>query len=330
MIKQRNHIGIISSFPLSEIGGMYDYNFTNSSNKSLGGIFSQKEFVTEIWGMIAGDANGDGQIDNRDKNDKYFDEYLNTGYYSGDLNMDGIVNNSDKILKWKPNSGKGWTIPISSQAFVCGNDLTDSRDGQIYNTVQIGTQCWMAENLNIGSMVLGSTNQTNNSTIEKYCYGNISFNCNTYGGLYQWNEMMQYSSTPGAQGICPIGWHLPTDAEWCILENEVDVGSISCSILGDRGIDAGGNLKEVGTQHWISPNIGATNQSGFTALPGGFRYTASGNNFAYSGTYAIFWTSTLYNSNNAYYRRLLNNAVTIYRYYSEINNVGESVRCVKN
>ena len=86
----------------------------------------------------------------------------------------------------------------------------------------------MAENLNVGTRISGSSNQTNNSIIEKYCYDDLEANCNTYGGLYQWDEAMQYSATEGVKGICPTGWHLPTDAEWTTLadflaENQLPV-----------------------------------------------------------------------------------------------------------
>jgi len=90
--------------------------------------------------------------------------------------------------------------------------FTDARDGKTYNTVLIGTQCWMRENLNIGTRIDGSQNQTDNGTIEKYCYDDLESNCDIYGGLYQWDEAMQYVTTQGVQGICPAGWHLPTDA----------------------------------------------------------------------------------------------------------------------
>ena len=96
----------------------------------------------------------------------------------------------------------------------------------------------MAENLNVGTRINGSGSQTNNSTIEKYCYDDNEANCTTYGGLYQWDESMQYSTMPGVQGICPTGWHLPTDAEWTTLT----------TYLGGEGI-AGGKKKETGTTH---------------------------------------------------------------------------------
>ena len=142
----------------------------------------------------------------------------------------------------------------------------------------------MKENLNIGTLIENNTNQTDNDVIEKYCY-----DCNTYGGLYMWDEMMQYSSTPGVQGICPLGWHLPTDLNWCILEQTVD-NTIFCYTGDWRGIDGGGKLKETGTIHWTPPNAGATNSSGFTALPGGLidpgGYTYNQGNGGY------YWTSS--------------------------------------
>ncbi|MCD4680222.1 MAG: hypothetical protein K8S00_07525, partial [Bacteroidales bacterium] len=134
--------------------------------------------------------------------------------------------------------------------FKCGKPFTDLRDGQAYNTVQIGDQCWMAENLNIGERISSSMNQTNNGVIEKYCINNPG-NCDEYGGFYQWNEMMEYSTIAGSQGICPNGWHVPTYDEWTILY----------SYLGGYEV-AGGKMKESGTLHWLPPNTGATNESG--------------------------------------------------------------------
>jgi uncharacterized protein (TIGR02145 family) len=199
--------------------------------------------------------------------------------------------------------------------------MTDVRDNQTYNTVQIGTQCWMAENLNIGTMVPGTTEMTNNSVIEKYCYENNIAKCDVYGGLYQWNEMMEYSTSPGVQGICPATWHLPTDAAWSILT----------AFLGGEGI-AGGKMKttgtiEAGTGLWYAPNTGATNESGFTTLPGGYR---SGNSsFYYLGSYGEFWSSTVYLTAFAWSRNLGYSSTAVtgpfgYKYY------GYSVRCVKD
>lgn len=89
---------------------------------------------------------------------------------------------------------------------------------QIYNTVQIFNQCWLNENLNIGFRINNILDQEDNSVIEKYCYNNDFTKCDIYGGLYQWDEMMQYVEIQGVQGICPTDWHIPTDNEWKILE----------------------------------------------------------------------------------------------------------------
>jgi len=138
----------------------------------------------------------------------------------------------------------------------------------------IGTQCWFKENLNVGTMINGTHNQTNNSVIEKYCYNNLTSNCDIYGGLYQWGEMVQYLNgtsntttwnpppTGNVQGICPTGWHIPKDAEWTVLT----------TYLGGVSV-AGGAMKETGNAHWSSPNTGATNSSGFTALGSGLRWS---------------------------------------------------------
>ena len=168
-----------------------------------------------------------------------------------------------KIVAWddQGNSTESavWSFTTMPEQvpFVCGDLFVDERDNNTYSSVQIGTQCWMAENLQIGTRIDGSEDQTNNASIEKYCYDNNDSNCDTYGGLYQWDEMMEYGATSGAQGICPTGWHVPADDEWCTLENYVDAGTISCSETGWRGTDVGGNLKETGFAHWSSPNTGA-------------------------------------------------------------------------
>ncbi|MFP4471865.1 MAG: FISUMP domain-containing protein, partial [Bacteroidales bacterium] len=130
--------------------------------------------------------------------------------------------------------------------FNCGDPLIDVRDGQSYATVQIGDQCWMAENLNLGERIDGSEEMADNGIIEKYCYDDDPANCETYGGLYQWNEMMQYN-TAGSQGICPEGWSVPTDEEWKTLEGTVDsqypVGDPIWDNTDFRGFDVGLNLK---------------------------------------------------------------------------------------
>lgn len=205
-------------------------------------------------------------------------------------------------------------------------------EGQKYYTVQIGGQCWMKENLNVGTKISGSQSSTNNGAIEKYCYDNITANCDIYGGLYQWNEMMQYTSDTTAQGICPEGWHIPTDYEWKVLEGTVD----SQYSVGDpewngelwRGFDAGGNLKETGTIHWNSPNTGATNEIGFTALPGGYLVSSTGS-FYSDNVMGYFWASTEIDDQGAWTRLFTWNEAGVYR-CGNYKHAGNSVRCIKD
>lgn len=212
------------------------------------------------------------------------------------------------------NSNYQFDIQIHEYGCLGILTVTDPRDGQVYPTIQIGNQCWLQKNLNIGTMINSSQNQTNNEIIEKYCYNDIELNCNIYGGLYHWDEAMQYLTTAGVQGICPAGWHLPTDAEWTALT----------TFLGGESV-AGGKLKETGTTHWASPNTGATNESGFTALPAGGR----GIHFNSLGLWTFFWSSTEYSSTISWSWYLYYSDTGVYR-YSFFNSLGFSVRCLRD
>ena len=150
---------------------------------------------------------------------------------------------------WVKAFSNGSVILQSSAVQSCPATVTYA--GRIYNTVLVGTQCWLKENLDIGTRIDGSQNQTNNGMIEKYCYADNPLNCDTYGGLYQWDEAMQYVTTQGAQGICPPGWHIPTLAEFQTL---------SSAVSGD-----GNALKR---QDQGSGSGQGTNTSGFFVLRG--------------------------------------------------------------
>ena len=167
-------------------------------------------------------------------------------------------------------------------------------DENYYNIVTIGSQTWMAENLKATSYTDGieippvtDNSAWNNLTTPGYCWYNndkASFG-NTYGALYNWYVVDAASN--GGKNVCPNGWHVPTDVEWSTLASFVDP-TLTVS---------GGMLKEAGTTHWESPNTGATNESGFTALPGGFR----DNNGRFSndgkiGNIGYWWTSTEFES----------------------------------
>jgi len=199
--------------------------------------------------------------------------------------------------------------------------------GKLYNTVQIFSQCWIKENLDIGTMLQPGEEPEPNGIIEKYCYENNPVNCVLYGGLYTWEEMMKHSSNPGIQGICPEGWHLPTDEEWKILEGVAD----SQYIIGDpiwdtdweRGNDAGTNLKS--TDSWLFEGNGI-DKYGYTALPGGYYIMFS---FYSLGELGSWWTSTVTNSNYAW-GRYMNSQKSGVERISQHKEEGYSVRCVKD
>lgn len=197
--------------------------------------------------------------------------------------------------------------------FNCG-DVTVSYGGKVYNTIFIGDQCWLKENLDIGTFILKSTEQSDNggsNYIEKYCYNDEESNCITYGGLYMWDEAMNYSTTEGTQGICPQGWRIPTLAELETLKSEV--------------ADDGNALKEVGQ----GSDAGAgTNTSGFSALLAGYvTYLGHGKVWGGLGTETQIWSSTLFSTYFPYNLFLAG-------YNSNISNspnhkdYGSSIRCI--
>jgi len=209
----------------------------------------------------------------------------------------------------------------------CSDPFYDPRNGEMYNTTLIGWQCWMAENLNIGKMLNGNEEMTNNGIIEKYCYDNDTLNCDEFGGLYQWYEMMQYNAMSGTQGICPEGWHIPTDDEWKILEGTVDsqypVGDTIWNNKGWRGFDAGLNLK---SKYGWRDNGNGTDLYDFKALPGGWRTESGG--FSNITNRAFFWTSSEYDSDA--WERYISYGGGKVGNWDFYKTFGHSVRCLKD
>jgi uncharacterized protein (TIGR02145 family) len=202
-----------------------------------------------------------------------------------------------------------------SSVYNCGESFTDLRDGITYQTVIIGGQCWMKENLKYLPNVTSSSNGSSTSAYY-YVYGyqgtsvmeaKATTNYQIYGVLYNWTA---------ALNTCPQGWHLPSDGEWTVLTD----------YLGGSTV-AGGKMKTTGTTNWYSPNTGATNSSGFSALPGGYRNGYGGYNFiSYDG---MWWSATDYSSTFSWLRYLnFDNANTS---RGSINKeLGFSVRCVRD
>ena len=191
-------------------------------------------------------------------------------------------------------------------------------NGHVYETIQIGYQIWMAENLNVyhyrdGSIIpnISSVEDWTNTTSGARCfYDNSASSEEVYGGLYNWYAV------DDSRNLAPEGWHVPTSEEWYIM-------------IDFLNSDVGGKLKETGTVHWNSPNTGATNETGFNALPGGYRDSYWGD-FGDLGNYAYFWDATATsNGTGAYYHSLSFNSSTIIRsWYWERR--GKSVRCIKD
>jgi len=196
----------------------------------------------------------------------------------------------------------------------CGSLLTDLRDGKQYPTVKIGTQCWIAASLNYGQQVNSSLSQRDNCVAEKYCYNDLPAGCLFSGGRYQWDEVMAYQSAQGLQGLCPPGWHIPTEAEWITLFNQYQ----------NNGF-AGSALK-------------VTGYSGFNALLGGFQ----GFNMVWNYGPAhpvlratLYWSSTARGPDKAWAHGM-NEVVSDTEYtpsvsiYPSLRNNAFSVRCLKD
>ena len=198
----------------------------------------------------------------------------------------------------------------------CG--IVTDIDGNEYGTVLIGNQVWMSENLKVTKYKDGTAIPTghsnsvwsNLSSGAYAVYDDDDVNTDTYGFLYNWYAV------DDSRIIAPDGWHVPTDDEWTTLTD----------YLGGTSV-AGGKMKETGTEHWGSPNTDATNESGFTALPGGYRdYYGYYNNQGFSG---YFWSSTELSSNYAWYRLLNYNTSGVYR-TNDNKTYGFSLRCVRD
>ena len=189
----------------------------------------------------------------------------------------------------------------------CPEVQTVEYQGQTYNTVQIGDQCWLRENLNVGEMIDGNVNQGDNNILEKYCPDDEERNCEIYGGLYTWDEAMLYSNADSSQGICPDGWHIPALSEYEELSNYVN----------DNG-----KALMISRKEWNTKFIDGVNLTGFTALFAGDYYS----NFK-EGAY--LWSSTEYQENGA-------DLIYLYTTSDELTKWGRfkdsrySIRCIKN
>ncbi len=211
------------------------------------------------------------------------------------------------------NSTPAVTINVQNNPFSCGGMLTDVRDGKQYKTSNVGGRCWMTENLAYGTVLNPQSKpQTDNCINEKYCL-NTDPACSQYGGLYQWDELMRYASTSADQGICPPEWHIPSEAEWQSLIN-----NISVSVTPPADALAGSFLKDP----LLNP--------GFFALFEGLYYINNTWSFT-SGTLTatMYWTSTANGPERATARSVNVITPSVSRYMGSRGNAF-SVRCIKD
>jgi uncharacterized protein (TIGR02145 family) len=222
-----------------------------------------------------------------------------------------------------------WYVFNTSPAFC--QTITDI-DGNVYQTITIGNQIWMAENLKVTHYrngdaipyVIGDPDWRNLTTGAYFYYDYNASNAAVYGCLYNWYAVHD------SRNIAPTGWHIPTDEEWKTLEKYLGMSQASADATVWRGTDEGGKLKENGLSHWLSPNTGATNESCFSALPGGYRESGGGNDMGYS---AYFWSSTessVQYEDDLAWNRLLSWSNSQIRRYTDYKTDGFSVRLVSD
>jgi uncharacterized protein (TIGR02145 family) len=232
-------------------------------------------------------------------------------------------------------SGTAVTLSVNIPG---ASSITDI-DGNTYETVQIGTQIWMKENLRttkysdgtaiplVTDNAVWASNYNNGTTLPMMCWYNndqATYAANKFGALYNWYAVSP--NTNGNKNLCPTGWHVPTDAEWNNLIAYLDP-SYSSNVTGTQSTTAGGKMKSTSTLYWNNPNSDASNSSGFMGFPGGYRF---GNSQFYDvGNNGDWWSSSENNTNNAWFRNLNYNYGHIRRYDYD-KTFGFSVRCIKD
>jgi type II secretion system protein G len=249
----------------------------------------------------------------RDPNGSYYTYQSTSGT---DFTIYSTLSGGDTYT-YTGSSGVGNTPPWS-----CGSTLTDSRDSKSYPTVLIGTQCWMAQNLDYNNGCQSIT-WVNNSSVG-WCGYYTGGPFTNEGLLYQWGTAMD--TTSGNPGICPAGWHVPSDTEWFTLENYLKDSGQTCNAVRGTPDGSPSDCSTAGTK-MRSVAAGGSNSSGFNGLFTGFR-EYDGSYYSSRPDYGIFWSSSVYGT-NAIYRELMTGSTMITR-YSNLKASAYSIRCLKN
>ena len=250
-------------------------------------------------------------------------------------------------VRWKKAALENCAgVPCVTTSSTCGTATVTDVDGNVYNTVNVGTQVWTRENLKVTKYNDGITvipDEPSNANWHLSFYGaraeyvaaGLTGYVSTYGYLYNWYAAAGIITAGGTstKNICPVGWHVPTDADWTYLIRFIDINEITV-LNGSQSLIAGGKIKEKGTTHWGVEGVGTDNSTCFTALPGGKRYangSGSGNNYSDRRFYAYFWSSTVdpVDNTKALYRELSDSFDGVNR-YSWVKGYGYSIRCVKD
>jgi len=335
----------------TDLNGGANYTITSTSqllsvpyalhSKTAESAVTESDPIFKAWDKSSGISITESQISDKgtyiETESQNLDNVLTIGNSAGNKTISNLanpVNEQDAVTKAYVDEMKIKLEFLENALIDAGihpSKFKDSRDSNVYKTVTIGDQIWMAENLKYLPLVV---NPISNSTtipcyyVYDYNGSNLidakaTINYQTYGVLYNWPAAMKSSissiSNPsGVQGICPSGWHLPSDAEWTQLTDFIG------------GLDiAGGKLKVAGTNNWQSPNTGATNETGFSAIPGG-TYVNDGT-FRLIGNSSIWWSSSehILSSASVYYRGLnYDNSKVIRGGYPK--SMGFYVRCIKD
>lgn len=277
---------------------------------------------------VAGGATCDGPTDKILATNNTTPAYsFEVAFYDGSGNLIDCTSNTwrDSVVRIKVEGFYRGTARVIEMGIkprpLCelGETVSDA-NGNSYDIIPIGDQCWMGQNMRVGTRVNSSTAQTNNGTFEYYCYGDSAGNCTSShpnepdGGLYTWDEAMDYDTTEGSQGICPNNWHIPTEADWNTLANELDsTVPASMAVTAWNGTDIGTKLKPGGTSGFEFNLAGAT----------------GGSPFAGRDTSGYMWSSTV---NNAISSRYYHVSSTENRLYvgNQPKSIAMSVRCIKD